>query len=439
VFDNFITDRTRQAKNTLNTMQYTLSARLTTPLRKVKKELHLAKERKLIPTKTSVFNLLHDYINTLKGIIKSLLRQVGLWVLHRQKLKRLVIIFINFIPGLSYRLRQIITPLKSEFVSSYTVSTYFTKRVQQKTEIKLDVAYCNFAYNENHDVVIREYYLYFIKLFKSAVSKLDLHYNFIFGNYSFDFSNNAPTLIIDTQHEHTLVKPGGRDSIGSPKGNIRFDDDFYLVRIASYDYLKNLDIVVEYSLPNINNIKQSGLFNSYLDKVIYIAPMIYDLTVLKYEEEKKYPCITLFGNPDEPKRKIFLDQLLENNILSTNITNCFEKNELRELYLNTKILLNIRQTLHHDTLEELRILPALLNGVIIISEDVPLRNTVPYNEFIIFSDYNSIIDKIKFVQDNYKEIWEHIFLSQNYLSLMNDLEKSNEDNILNFLTKLVKE
>ena len=200
-----------------------------------------------------------------------------------------------------------------------------------------------------------------------------------------------------------------------------------------------MDVVVEYSLPNINNIKQSGLFNSYLDKVIYIAPMIYDLTVLKYEEEKKYPCITLFVNPDEPKRRKFLDQLLENNILSTNITNCFEKNELRELYLNTKILLNIRQTLHHHTLEELRILPALLNGVIIISEDVPLRNTVPYNEFIIFSDYNSIIDKIKFVQDNYKEIWEHIFLSQNYLSLMNDLEKSNEDNVLNFLTKLVKE
>jgi hypothetical protein len=140
-----------------------------------------------------VFNLLHDYINKFKRVIKSLLRQVGLWVLHRQKLKRLVIIFINFIPGLSYRLRQIITPLKSEFVSSYTASTYFTKRVQQKTEIKLDVAYCNFAYNEKHDVVIREYYLYFIKLFKSAVSKLDLHYNFIFGNYSFDFSNNAPT------------------------------------------------------------------------------------------------------------------------------------------------------------------------------------------------------------------------------------------------------
>ncbi len=319
------------------------------------------------------------------------------------------------------------------------VNTFFAKRVQQKTEKTLDFEGCKLAYNESHDIVIREYYLYVIELFKGASSKLNLYYNFIFGGYDFDFADKVPTLKIDIQCEHTLVKPGGRDSVGHPKGKIKFNDDFYLVRIARFDYLKNLDVVVEYSMPNIENIKQSGLFNSYLDKVIYIAPMIYDVPVLEYKDEKTYPCITLFGNPNEPRRREFLDKLQECNINSTNITNCFGKDELRDLYLKTKIMVNIRQTLHHDTLEELRILPALLNGVIIISEDVPLREKVPYNEFIIFSDYNSVADKIKYVQDNYKEIWQHIFLSENYLSIMSNLKKANENNILDFLAKLVKE
>ena len=316
------------------------------------------------------------------------------------------------------------------------VKTYFAKRVQQKTEKTVDVLRSNLAYNESHDIEIREYYMYVVNLFKAAISKLSLNSNFIFGNYPHDFGNEFKTLRLDIQNEHTLVKQGGRDSAGAPAGKIKLGDDFYLVRIARSDYLRGLDGVIEYSQPNIENIRQSGLFNDYLEKVVYIAPLIYDLPVLNFEQEKKYPCITLFGDPEEPKRKDFLQRLREHEVESSNINGIFGKDELRQQYAETGIMVNIRQTLHHDTLEELRILPALLNGVIIISEDVPLREKVPYNEFIIFSDYDSIPAKIKYVQENYAAIWRHIFSGHRFPAMMNRLKKSNEDQVMDFLTKL---
>ena len=316
------------------------------------------------------------------------------------------------------------------------VKTYFAKRVQQKTEKTVDVLRSNLAYNENHDIEIREYYLYVVELFKAAISKLNLNSNFIFGNYPHDFKNEFKTLRLDIQNEHTLVKQGGRDSAGAPIGKIKLGDDFYLVRIARSDYLQGLDGVIEYSQPNIENIRQSGLFNDYLEKVVYIAPLIYDAPVLNFEQEKKHPCITLFGNPEEPKRKDFLQRMRDHGVESSNITGIFGKDGLRQQYAETGIMVNIRQTPHHDTLEELRILPALLNGVIIISEDVPLREKVPYNEFIIFSDYDSIPAKIKYVQENYAAIWRHIFSGDRFPAMMNRLKKSNEYQVMEFLTKL---
>jgi hypothetical protein len=131
--------------------------------------------------------------------------------------------------------------------------------------------------------------------------------------------------------------------------------------------------------------------------------------------------------------------LAENGISSTNIQNCFEKEQIRQLYVDTKILLNIRQTPHHDTLEELRILPALLNGVIILSEDAPLRNAVPYSEFIIFVSPEAMAGKIRYVLENYEHVWNGIFRSQRFAAIMAQLKEKNEERITGFLTKLIRE
>ena len=320
-------------------------------------------------------------------------------------------------------------------------STYFAKRVQQKTEKTKDIEQPVVAYNPTHDIAIREYYLYIVDLFREASAALHPNYNFIFGDYTYEFQNKLPILKVDIQHEHTLVKPGGRDSEGSPVGNILIPGttDKYLVRISNFDYLKNLDIIVEYSEANIYNVRSSGLYETYIDKVIYLAPLIYDTISPTFNSSKKYSCITMFADALQPRRRTLLEMMEENGIAVSNIQNCFEKEQLRQLYADSKILLNAHQTPHHDTLEELRILPALLNGVIIISEDAALRHLVPYSEFLLFASPNAMAAKVRYVLDHYEEVWNGIFGSERFSIVINELRNRNEASIRNLLTKMIRE
>ena len=75
----------------------------------------------------------------------------------------------------------------------------------------------------------------------------------------------------------------------------------------------------------------------------------------------------------------------------------------------TKILINIHQTDHHDTIEELRILPAIQCGVIVISEISPLSELVHYHPYIIWTSYDTILDKANEVLENYDEYHKSIF------------------------------
>jgi hypothetical protein len=288
-------------------------------------------------------------------------------------------------------------------------------------------------YNELHDIHIREYYNYCLGLIRYSLSITDKDINIIFGNYDYDFNNNNRTYRVEIQCEHTLVKDGGRGAFGSPKGLIPIDDDFYLVRISDYQKLMTYDIIIEYSIPNIENIKSCGEFNNYLSRVSYISPLLYNYEPRR--EIRDINCITSFSNIYEPRRKNLLDDIKNRNINSINISNCFSEKEIYVLYSNTKMMLNIRQTDHHHTFEELRVLPAILNGVIVISEDVPLRDKIPYNEFIIWTDYNSILDVMKDVEDNYDYYWNKIFKGDKLETIINQMKDNNYKNILNIVNE----
>jgi hypothetical protein len=315
------------------------------------------------------------------------------------------------------------------------VTTYFAKRVQQKTEKTKDIENRIIAYNPNHDIAVREYYLYVVGLFTQAVNQLNLDRNLLFGNYAFDFQNNLQTMKVDLQFEHTLVKPGGRDSEGAPPGAVPIEgtSEKYLVRIPRLDYLKTLDVVIEYSRPNIENIRRSGLFDAYLEKVIYVAPMIYELAPPLFQSEKAKQCVTMFADVSQPRRVVFLDILRQHGIPSENVKGCFGKEDLRNLYADTKVLANVRQTPHHDTQEELRILPALLNGVIIVCEESPLQSEIPYGEFVIFAPIDLIPSKIKYVLDHYEEVWNGIFKNNRFMTVMQRLANGNQEAIFKSL------
>ena len=292
------------------------------------------------------------------------------------------------------------------------------------------------SYVDDYSLSVREYYLYCVNLFKEILSNNNYNVNIIFGDFYVDFNNDFKTIKIDIQYEHTIVKPGGRDVNRAPFGNIKLNENTnYLVRIDNFNYFNKLDLIIEYSIPNIINIQKSNLYDEYQKKIIHIYPTIYD-KIDGVECKKNLDVITTFQNIYEPRRFNLLRNCLNSGIDVKNINNCYGEDNIKKVYEQTKILINIRQTDYHDTLEELRILPALLNKCVIISEYAPLIENIPYSKFIIWSKYEDMITTIKKVQENYNQIYNDIFNNSEYYTMIENLKQNNKNNIKNILSTI---
>lgn len=268
---------------------------------------------------------------------------------------------------------------------------------------------------------IDDYYQNIVNLIKKILyTHEDLKINIILGNDSdYKFNNTNKTILININYEHTLVKKGGRGvPLNTPSGTILYDSNqTYLVRMYNYEKLNMSDIIIDYSNPNIYNVKTCPQYDSFSKKHIYISSSIYPHLFTK--ENRDITTLTTFINTNEERRKIFLKNINNTNIKHTNINNCFGSNEMEFLLKKTKILINIHQTPEDDTFEELRALPALECGVIVISEKSPLFETIPYHDLIIWTSYDDIIDKIKDVTANYDFYHNKIFSMKNIDILTN--------------------
>jgi hypothetical protein len=243
---------------------------------------------------------------------------------------------------------------------------------------------------EKQEEYVSDYYNYISDLIQKIC---------ISENISLDISlntvNHFPNCIrITINYEHTLVD--SRAAQWFFKGSIPLinnPSETYTIRLENDHYHSKSDIIIDYSCPNIQNL-ESLLIAS---KMIYIAPMLYPICEL--ETNRTIDTLTTFIRTDLPRRRKLLNELGSNHI---NRNNCFEKDELIKLYSSTKVLINIHQTDFHHTAEELRILPALACGVIVIAEDSPLKETIPYHESVIWVPYNEIVSKTKEVLENYE-------------------------------------
>jgi hypothetical protein len=284
---------------------------------------------------------------------------------------------------------------------------------------------------------MNEYYcMYIFDLLKKIIIENNLTVNIILGNINIPNINSNKLIRIKINYEHTLVKVGGRDSHCAIPGKIKDNlGNNYLVRIDQFHNLNYSDIVVDYSIPNMQNILQSGKYNEFYRKIIYIAPCIYEKKFTA-DNNRKIKTLTTFINTNEPRRNKLLKDLEKNGFDHINVNNCFEKDNLQKLYHDTKIIINIHQTDHHHTLEELRILPALLCGVIVISENSPLTDCVPYSDYIIWSSYDNIISTTKNVLDNYDKYYNEIFNNPNKTKL-ELLDKENYINMKNRVSNLL--
>jgi hypothetical protein len=286
----------------------------------------------------------------------------------------------------------------------------------------------SYIYTEIDIYYVNIYIQYIIELLKIIIIKHSLKINIILGNTTYDFNNNNKTLKINLNWEHTLVKKNGRSVMPNClQGKVLTNTgEPYLVRIERYEELISSDIVIDYSIPNIYNIFTSNQYNILFNKLIYISPTLFEYNFLNYNtEQRQISVLTTFINTNEPRRQKLLENIKLANISHKNINNCFGNDELKKLYLNTKILINIHQTEHHHTFEELRVLPALLTGVIVISEESPLNNLIPYNDLIIWTSYDNIIETINKVINNYEFYHDKIFKSKHILSILhkNNIEK----------------
>lgn len=269
---------------------------------------------------------------------------------------------------------------------------------------------------EKQEFFVDDYYTYINELIQQIC---------ISENISFDIAlntiNHIPnSMRITINYEHTLVD--SRAAQGFLKGSIPVinnPSETYTIRLGYHSHHVNSDIVIDYSCPNIKNLESYSIAS----KMVYIAPILYP--ICESQSIRTIDTLTTFIRPEFPRRKKLLDALGSNHI---NRTNCFGKDELFKLYSSTKVLINIHQTDFHHTAEELRILPALACGVIVIAEDSPLKETIPYYESVIWIPYDQIVSKTQEVLENYE-------VYRKSLDRLKTLHQENYDN----LRKKIKE
>lgn len=248
---------------------------------------------------------------------------------------------------------------------------------------------------------------------------------------------SAPGLRrIDIQWEHTLVAPGGRDSADSIAGAVALADGsgHYRVRVARSAQLQQQDLVIEYSRANLANLARSGRHVELLRKLLLLAPLLHATDFSVHARPRALIC--LFGDPRQPRRARLLAQARARDLPLQHVDGIFASARLQALYRSTRVLLNVHQTDHHHTLEELRVLPALQSGVIVVSENVGLREAVPYHEFVIWADYADLLDTAQRVLGNYAAEHARLFGDGRLAQILEDMADANRAGVAAALARL---
>jgi hypothetical protein len=250
------------------------------------------------------------------------------------------------------------------------------------------------------------------------------------------FDNNNKTVYIYLNLEQTIIDDTAITLVKEPETKVAFNDKQYTVNMEMFNDFKDNDIIFDYSKPNIKNIEISGLYPDFLPKLQYVSACVYK-NVNAAQLTKTIDTLTLFADISiSARREQKLQEINALLVNHRNETNCFEE-ELKTLLGNTKILINIHNSDYANTFEEVRVLPALQQKVLVVSEVSPLTELIPFGPMIIWSTYDNIVQKAKEVLDNYDTYYSQIFTEQN-INMLNGLHAQNSVNIGNKLNAFLQ-
>jgi hypothetical protein len=214
------------------------------------------------------------------------------------------------------------------------------------------------------------------------------------------------------ESEHSLVLPAGLSNrkivpIGKVP-SIYAKDEFYSVNAQDCKPYQS-DIILQYSIPNIKNFELSGVYHPLLlQKMIYVPAIEYEYNPY-YAKERDMTPITTFFSPTQPRRHKIVHQLWKHGVRVINYSGITTRERMMEMYDSSAILINIHQTPYHHTFEELRVLPALMRGMVIVCEKSPLSDSIPYSKFLVWSSVDEIPFKVSEVLLHYEEYFQRYF------------------------------
>jgi hypothetical protein len=167
--------------------------------------------------------------------------------------------------------------------------------------------------------------------------------------------------------------------------------------IKSYDKVKILD----YSQANIS------ILNNYNINSLYLPYQV------NYDEIFNYDKIYNFAVCCALNSRI---QYIY-NIISSKYINCnFIGNPIKwgeerdDILFKTKVLANVHhREFDYNILEEIRITRCILNKIIVVSEYSVEWEKYPLAKYVIFIDYNNMVEKIQDVLNNYDEYFNKIY------------------------------
>jgi hypothetical protein len=220
-------------------------------------------------------------------------------------------------------------------------------------------------------------------------------------------------LTVFFQHEHNLYLSGPgvwglskKDPLGEVESILDPAQNYY-VRIVNRPRYYYSDVVVEYNRPNIENIaRNSALPPEVLKKVVYAPSLPF---AYSNQGDRTLSLMTNFNDNNwDPRRGRLSARLLDICPEYKNVTGVYDYEGLRDLYSSVRIMVNAHQEWFRHSIEEFRVLPALSLGCIVVSEDVPLRQTIPYHEYIVWAPFKQLAEVTADVLANYDQYCEKI-------------------------------